>query len=401
MNERGQGAARREFVAAAVVLAALFLGNNLPSALYGAFREAFGYTLLVQTLLYAAAVAVILPSVVVFGSLSDFLGRRLPIAVGLLVFAVGDLLFIVAQSAGVLFAARLAQGLGMGFATAVASAALADSASGFSSDTHRAQRIAAITTTVCITGGLAAGPLLGGVLAQYAPIPLRLSFYVHLAMLAAALALTQWIPGRQAGRSGRFQFGRLAIPSQIRPEYPIVAASGFVAWSVLGVFSAVIASFFGEVLGTHNLAVEASALTLVLVTSSLAQLVSPRIPPLIARRAGLGILALGLVLLVIGSSAHAAAPAVAAMLACGVGHGFVFAGELGTVVGAAEPEERGAAVATVFLINYAGLGIPVIGVGLAAVSVGLFAATRAAAVVFAVVCLLLIAVPAPWNGASG
>jgi hypothetical protein len=29
----------------------LFAGNNLPSALYGAFRTAFGYSPLIQTLL--------------------------------------------------------------------------------------------------------------------------------------------------------------------------------------------------------------------------------------------------------------------------------------------------------------------------------------------------------------
>ena len=45
--------ARQAFVAAATALAVLFMGNNLPSALYGVFRAAFGYSSLTQTLLYA------------------------------------------------------------------------------------------------------------------------------------------------------------------------------------------------------------------------------------------------------------------------------------------------------------------------------------------------------------
>ena len=62
---------RQAFGGAAIALAVLFMGNNLPSALYGVLRAAFGYSLLTQTLLYAAAVAVILPGLAIFGPLSD------------------------------------------------------------------------------------------------------------------------------------------------------------------------------------------------------------------------------------------------------------------------------------------------------------------------------------------
>lgn len=52
-----------------------FAGDNLPSALYGAFWTAFGYGPLIQTLLYAVpVVVVILPGLLVFGPLSDITG---------------------------------------------------------------------------------------------------------------------------------------------------------------------------------------------------------------------------------------------------------------------------------------------------------------------------------------
>ena len=68
--------ARQAFVAAATALAVLFMGNNLPSALYGLFRAAFGYSSLTQTLLYATAVAVIVSGLLVFGPLSDVIAAR-------------------------------------------------------------------------------------------------------------------------------------------------------------------------------------------------------------------------------------------------------------------------------------------------------------------------------------
>src|SRR5258706_6228634 len=105
--------ARQAFVAAATALAVLFMGNNLPSALYGVFRAAFGYSSLTQTLLYAAAVAVIVPGLLVFGPLSDVIGRRALILAALISFGVGDVLFVMADGTTWLFAARVAQGLGV------------------------------------------------------------------------------------------------------------------------------------------------------------------------------------------------------------------------------------------------------------------------------------------------
>src|SRR5262249_2151436 len=67
---------RHAFAGAAIALAVLFMGNNLPSALYGVLRAAFGYSSLTQTLLYAAAVAVILPGLAIFGPLSDGVGAH-------------------------------------------------------------------------------------------------------------------------------------------------------------------------------------------------------------------------------------------------------------------------------------------------------------------------------------
>jgi MFS family permease len=144
---------RQAFAGAAIALAVLFMGNNLPSALYGVLRAAFGYSSLTQTLLYAAAVAVILPGLAIFGPLSDVIGRRVPVVAGLLSFGAGDVLFVVSHDTAGLFAARVVQGLGMALATAAATATLSDNAAVMFLDHERAQRIAALTTTACVTGG--------------------------------------------------------------------------------------------------------------------------------------------------------------------------------------------------------------------------------------------------------
>ena len=393
IDPRQARAQRRAFAAAALALAVLFAGNNLPSALYGLLRVEFGYSSLVQTLLYAVPVVlVVLPGLLVFGTLSDVTGRRGLIAAGLVAFGTGDVLFITADDTGWLFAARLLQGLGIALASAAATATLSDTAAGMSADRIQGQKVAALTATMSITGGLAAGPLLGGALAQYAPDPRVVPFAVHLGLVVAALAVAWCIPGKDQAAARQWRIARLKIPEGVRRSFPEIASAEFVAWAVLGVFSAVIATLIGTILRTGNLAVTAGSLTLMIGASAAAQLAARWLRPLTAQWAGLSALATGLSLLVVTTATRTVAFAVLAMIGSGVGHGLVFAGSLSEVTVATPARKRGAVLGVVYFVNYLGLGFPVIGVGVLSLRLGLVQATSAVSVAIAVLCLLLI----PW-----
>src|SRR5712692_4777851 len=98
----------------------------------------------------------------------------------------------------------------------------------------------------------------------------------------------------------------------------------------------------------------------------------------------------GLALLVVATVTRDPVVAVLAMLGSGVGHGLIFVGDMTEITVATPAEERGAVISVVYLINYIGLGGPVIGVGFLSLSYGLLAATRLAALVIAVLWVLLI-----------
>jgi hypothetical protein len=382
---------RRAFAGAATALAVLFMGNNLPSALYGLLRGIFGYSPLTQTLLYAVPVVlIVLPGLLVFGALSDVAGRRALVLAGLAVFAAGDVAFMLASSTALLFAGRLAQGLGIALGTAAATATLGDSAAGLREDPAAAQGLAALAGTISITGGLAVGPLAGGLLAQYAPAPRITPLAVHLGLVAVALVLALPIPGRAAGAAGRWRLAVPRIPDQVRPRFTLIAVSEVLCWAVLGVFSAVIASLLGSILRTGNLALTAGGLFIMIGASAVAQLAAPRLTPLAAQATGLSVLAGGLVLLLAAEGTHSAALAVLAMVGSGIGHGLVFAGNLAEIAVATPAAERGGVLGAVYFVNYAGLGVPVIGVGLLSLWTGLEAAAAVMAAVIAAGCALLV-----------
>jgi hypothetical protein len=96
------------------------------------------------------------------------------------------------------------------------------------------------------------------------------------------------------------------------------------------------------------------------------------------------------VLLLAAEGTHSAALAVLAMVGSGIGHGLVFAGNLAEIAVATPAAERGGVLGAVYFVNYAGLGVPVIGVGLLSLWTGLEAAAAVMAAVIAAGCALLV-----------
>ena len=163
----------------------LMMGTNVPSPLYGVYRQEWGFSAGVLTLIFASYVAALIPSLLVFGRLSDEVGRRRTVLVGLLVAVCGAALFFLAQGVAWLFAARAVQGVAVGSTSGAATAAIAEL------HPRGDRRAAALLTTVALTGGSALGPLFGGLIAQYGPGALALPYLAYLFLLIPAM-LALW-----------------------------------------------------------------------------------------------------------------------------------------------------------------------------------------------------------------
>ncbi|MCC3772793.1 MFS transporter, partial [Streptomyces sp. UNOC14_S4] len=176
------------FWAVAYTLLLLLTGTNIPTPLYRGFQEKFGFSPLTVTLVFAVYVAALVPSLLLCGPLSDAVGRRAVLVPAVVVAALGSMAFALATDVGWLFGARLLQGLAVGAASGALTAAL--------NETEPAgdRRRAALVSTVASVGGLGTGPLLGGILAQYAPFPSTLPFVVEVVLLVPALVAVLLLP---------------------------------------------------------------------------------------------------------------------------------------------------------------------------------------------------------------
>ena len=209
-NELGGAAAK---AAVAAMIAALFAGSTALTPLYVIYKQAFGFSQITLTLVYAVYVIGNLAALLFFGRLSDVVGRRPAALFAMAVAMVSALFFLFAESLAWLDIARILSGLGIGVGAGAGTAWLAELIEG--KDKSRA----AIITTSTNFIGLGVGALMAGLLAQYAPWPLRLTFAVYLVLLALVTMLiwrtreTVSSPGRLSDVSLR---PRLSVPDNIR-----------------------------------------------------------------------------------------------------------------------------------------------------------------------------------------
>ena len=210
----------------------------------------------VLTLIYAVYVLGNFTALIIFGRLSDQVGRRnvtLPTIGSGIISTIG---FLFAQSTAWLFAARLVKRISTGQASGTATAWISElPASGGKSATGR------IASTINFMG-LAAGPLVAGLLAAFASSPLHLSFVIYLVTLLAIGAAIIFSPETVDDPAHHIRdlslTTRLGVPSKIRMQFISPAVTGFVVFALLGFYAALIPNLLSASLHQTSPAVSGS-----------------------------------------------------------------------------------------------------------------------------------------------
>ena len=367
----------------AYLFAALMLGTTLPTPLYVIYEGQWHFSSGIVTVIFASYAAGVLAALLLAGRSSDQVGRRPVLGTALALAAASSLVFILAPGLGWLFLGRVLSGLSAGLTTGTATAALTESYSGSSS------RRASMVATAANMGGLGLGPLIAGLFAQYGPNPTVLVFEVYLVILAVAAVGLILVPETVANRERlTLRFSGLGIPAVGRSEFVAAGVAGFVAFSLLGLFSALAPSFLGGVLHEHSHAVGGAVVFAMFGAATLTQLVLARFESRPVIYSGLATMLAGLALIVAGLSQASMVLFLAGTLVGGVAVGAVFIGSLSTANRLAPPELRGRVVSTYFVFSYVGLTIPVIGVGMASQSYGDFRAVLVCSIALAVLCVV-------------
>jgi MFS family permease len=366
----------------AFVFAATMLGTTLPTPLYDIYQAQWHFSAAIVTVTFAVYAAGVLLTLLLTGRASDQAGRKPVLAAALGCSAVSTVVFILAPNVGVLMAGRILSGFSAGLMTGTATATLTELIPA------SASRRASLVATAANMGGLGLGPLIAGLFAQYGPHPTVLVFQVYLAVLAAAGLCLFLVPETVSPRRRPvIRFAGLGLPERGRGEFIAAGVAAFAAFSLLGLFAGLAPTFVASVLHEPNHAVQGAVVFGLLAVGTVTQLVLSRFGSRRVVLAGLGLFLAALTLIVAALAAASMALFLAGTVVGGVAVGAVFLGSLATANRLAPPGQRGQTVSTFFVLCYAGLIIPVVGVGVATLFIGDLPAVLAFSILLAALSL--------------
>jgi MFS family permease len=330
-----------------------------------------------------------------FGRLSDTFGRRATALPAIGVSIVGSIVFLFATGTAALYVGRVLTGLGISVGAGTATAWLAELIA--AKDKSRAT----IAATSANFIGIALGAAVAGVLAQYAPWPLHLSFVLYIVTLLALALLIVWT--RETVAKPRFDLGSLSlrpqfgVPRNIRTQFIAPAAAGFGALALVGFYAAVVPSVLVERLHESNHAI-AGALLLELGVISAATLVLTRRAS--SRTAMLWALALMIpsVILIVAAQLIASMPLMLiATAACAVAAALGYRGSLQVINEIAPADRRAEVVSSYMICVFCGNALPVIGIGVLAT----FASPTVASLAFAALIIVFAVAALVFGAKSG
>jgi MFS family permease len=371
----------RTFWALGAIIALYLAASAAPTPLYVVYQDEWGFSATTLTLIFAVYVFGLLGALLVFGRLSDHVGRRAVIAVAIALEVVAMLLFVVADGVAVLSSARVVQGVATGLAMTAMGAALVDL------NPPENPRLAGIVSGMAPIGGLAIGALAAGALVEYGPWSTSLIYLLILAGLGAAAVVAWRMPETGSPRPGALASlrPRLGVPPRLRAEIlalvPILVAS----WGLGGLYLSLGPSVAAQIFDLPNHVVGGLVVTLLCGTGALViyRLRAWDLPRALMLSAGF--LAAGLAVTLAGLVAETVVLAALGTVVAGVGFGASARGTFGTIASIALPEERGGLFAVFYVISYLAFSLPALAAGLASTEAGL----RPTAIVYAAAALVL------------
>ena len=350
------------------VIAAAFLTtmafSTVPTPLYAIYQHRDGFPTYVITVIFASYAIGVMASLYLAGHVSDWLGRRRVALVAVLAEALSAAVFLLWRDVPGLLIARFICGIGVGVLTATATAHLSELRQIARPDEDPSR--SALISSMVNLGGLALGPLVGGLLAQYVGSPLERPYEIFLVLLlvsAVGIALVPETVERLEERPA-YRPQRVALPSSAKPLFFASAVGAFAAFAIFGLFTSLAPTFLAGTLH-HTSRLLAGVVTFaVFIAGAASQVVFVRLTRQHQLRLGLVAMSVGLIGVALGGLLPSLWIFITGGVVAGVGVGLVFRGAVATAASLADPSSRGEVLAALFLIAYAGLAIPVLAIGL-------------------------------------
>jgi MFS family permease len=361
--------AKAAFCLRASVILFFLAGSTAPTPLYAVYQAAWGFSPITITVIFAIYALAVLGTLLVVGSLSDYVGRRPVVLVATLLQAVAMTIFATAHGVPALLFARVVQGIATGGAVGAAGAGMLDF------DRERG----AVVNSVSPMIGLATGGLVSGLLVQFLPAPTRLIYIVLGTIFVAQAVLTAVLPDSVAPRPGALASLRpnFRIPPRVRRPMLFAIPAIVASWALAGFYGSLAPSLVRALVGFSSPARSGLALCLFASAGAVTVLLTLSKGARVLMTLGTASLIVGVGLTLLAVQDRSVAGSLVGTVVAGAGFGAAFQGAMRSVLPLVAAHERAGVLSVLYLAAYLALGLPAVLGGVGVVyGGGLFATAR-------------------------
>lgn len=349
------------------VLVLCLWSSAAPSIVFPLYATDWHLSKSTTTGIFAMYPIAIIFVLVIVGNISDYIGRRMTLSIGLIFLLFGALVFALAPNLHWLFVARALQGFGVGLTSGAGAAALVEFNP--TSNTKFPGSINTITQAV----GVFIALILGAILIKYEPFPLHLSYWVLSLLILVSIILCFFLPKNQTSRSdgkSNWKPAGIKIPKGLWGIYLLAALAVGIGFAYGGIFLSLGAQIARDVVGTKDILVIGMVLSILSLLIAVGATIAGRLSPLPSIRIGTVLIVSTLVLLVMASEMHSFILFVISSITGGLGYGFTVTGGIGLAAMYASPEHKAQFLSSVFVVSYLFQGASAFGGGLASTAFG-------------------------------
>ncbi len=337
----------------------------LISPLYALYKEAWLLQASDISFVYVIYMVGALCGLLFFGSLPDRVGFRPMMQCGVVLALLGTIISMIAWDMTTLSIGRFVVGLASSMLTTSATLGLAKV-----SPSGNMQRVAMMTGFL-MAFGFGLGPLVGGIIGQWAPAPLVVTYIPTLVLgtLGLMALMRLKLPkGAMPAEIARLNW-RDALPRLTWPQanaswaFVLTCCLPFLAFGGFGLYASMAPLFLDQLVPWHGPVVSGTAIALILFASAAVQVLAGRMPTHWCGTTGFISLALSNVFLVANLSSSSAILFGMGVLLTAIGHGACMLAGMSMVNRLATAGTRSGLLATYLVIGYIGSMMPMMGMG--------------------------------------
>ncbi|MBX7077298.1 MAG: MFS transporter [Methanobacteriaceae archaeon] len=341
------------FIGASITMILIYAASSSPIPLYAMYQSMFG---IIKNILSMSAVFYFIGTVIsllMFGRLSDYIGRHKTILITIILAILGCFNFIIINNATIFLIGRLLQGLSCGLASSCVAAYIVDTASDDKSS------LGAIVTSSATMIGLSIGVFGGSALVELNPNLISTIFVIWiLTFIICALLI---FSGKETVKPKKGAFKsmkpQIKVPTNIKRFIPIAAAIFIGTWAVGGFYQAFSATMSIEQFGVSNkllgAAIFASLMAPQIVGSSLVD----KFKSFNGERVGMVGFAISMVLIIVSLKYSLVVPFLIFNIISAMFIGLSFTSIMNAMLERTSQTDRAGVLSTIYLISYGGTAI--------------------------------------------